>query len=165
MSFPELDIWASGMVFLLFFRPYVFCWNCLTTFATSMSFSYSSLSRHFLSTIVVIKFDISNSMFNSAKSHSFSNSSNFSQWSSGVSLAVCFAQKNLILSCICFFSASTTCYIVFYFVYFDIVGVGSVFRSCYWVRWFGSTCSQNILLYFFLFSVPLVGCSHVFFCN
>ena len=112
MSFSRLDTRVFGMVLFLFLRSYVFCWICLTTFSTSKFFPFISLSRNFLSVIDVINFDKSNSMLSSGNSHSFSNSSNFSQWSSGVSLSVCFAQKNLLLSCICFFSMSSICYIV-----------------------------------------------------
>ena len=112
MSFSRLDIPASRIVFFSFSQSYVLCWICSTTFSTSKSFSFISLSHNFLSVIEVIVFDVGSSVMNSGKPHSFFNSRNLSQWSSGAFLLVCFAQKNLSLSCICFFLVSSICYIV-----------------------------------------------------
>ena len=78
MSSSRFDIRASGMLFFLFFRSYVFRCISSATFGTSKSFSSSSLSRNFLSVIDVINFDISTSVLKSGKSHSFSNSSSLS---------------------------------------------------------------------------------------
>ena len=82
----------------------IFCCFCCTTFSTSKSFSFSILSHIFLSVIDVIHLDISNSVLISGGWHSFSNSINFSQWSSGVSVSVCFAQKNLLMRWVVFVS-------------------------------------------------------------
>ena len=117
-SFYRFDIRASGMVLFLFFRLYVFCCICSTTIGISQSFSFSSLSRKFLSVIDAIKFDISNSLLKSGKSHSFSNSNNFSQWSSGVSVAVCFAQKKSFRQLYFFVSLSNICCIFWFFFLF-----------------------------------------------
>ena len=93
MSFPRFDIRASGMVFFLFLLSNVFCCIYSTTFDIFRSFSFSNLSRKFLSVIDVINFDINDSVLSSWKSHSFSNSINFSQWCFGVCVSVCSAQK------------------------------------------------------------------------
>ena len=78
ISFSRFDISVSDMLFFLLFLLYVFCCFCSATFGTSKSFSFSSLSRSFLSVIVVIKFDISDLVLESGKQHSFSDSINFS---------------------------------------------------------------------------------------
>ena len=67
VSFSRFDIRASGMVFFLFFRSYVFCCICSTTFAKSKSFSSSSSSRIVLFVVDVIKIDKSNLVLNSGK--------------------------------------------------------------------------------------------------
>ena len=74
-------------------RSYVFCCTCSTTFNKSKSFTFNSLCRNFLSVIDAMNFDIIKFVLNSGKLRFFSKSSNFSQWSSGVSVSVCFAQK------------------------------------------------------------------------
>ena len=94
--FYRLDISAFCRVFLLFFVLYVFCYNCSTIFASPKSFSFSKLSRNFLSVNDVIQFDMRNSMLKSAKTHFFSISINFSQCTSGVCVSDCFAQKKSV---------------------------------------------------------------------
>ena len=42
MSFSCMDIRASGMVFFLFIRSFVFCWICSVTLGTSKPFSFIS---------------------------------------------------------------------------------------------------------------------------
>ena len=108
-SFFLFDVGAYGIVFFLFFRLYVFCCICSTTFGTSKSFSFSSLYRNFLSVFDAIIFDISISVLISGQSHSLSNPNKFSQWSCGVSVSVFVAQKNLLVRCICFFSVRNIC--------------------------------------------------------
>ena len=130
-----------------------FFWICSTTFGTSKSFSFISLSRKFLLMDDVISFDLTNLLLNSGKLRSFSNSSYFSPWPSGVSVPVRFAQKTP-LEMYCFFSVNTICCIVFLFCLF-----------WYCLGWLGirilifgaSQCPQEILLSFFLFSALFVG--------
>ena len=108
--FSRFDLSSSDMVFFLFLRSFVFCWIYSTTFHTSECFSFSSLSRSFLSVIDVLSCDINISVLNSGKSHCFSSSNFFSQWTSGVSVSVCFAQNILLFTCICFISVSNIRY-------------------------------------------------------
>ena len=93
MPLFQFDIWVSSILLFLFFRLYVFCCICSTTFGTSKSFASSYLSHNFLSVFDVKNFNFSVSVLNSEKWPSFSNSNNFSQWSCGGSVSVCFAQK------------------------------------------------------------------------
>ena len=113
----KLPVWYSLCSF-----GYIFLLDLLHYFWYIYVFFFINLSRIFLSVIDVIKSDISNSVLTSRKSHSFSNWSSFSQCSSGVSLFVCSAQKNLRLSCICFFSVSSFCYIGFSLYIFILFG-------------------------------------------
>ena len=98
ISFSQFDFSTSCLISFLYFLWYVFCCIFLTTFGTSKTFSFNSLSRKFLSVTDVINFDIGNSVLISGNLHSLSLSINFSEWSSGVSLYVCFfcfAQKEI----------------------------------------------------------------------
>ena len=93
ISFSRFHLSASSIVLLLFFVSYLFYCFCLTTFDIFNSFSFKSLSISVLSVVDVIIFNLSNSVQKSGKTHSFSSSVSFSQWSSGVSVFLCFAQK------------------------------------------------------------------------
>ena len=70
-SILEVPVWCS---FCSFGRM------CFVVFdQLSESFSFNSLSRNFASVMDVMNFDISNSVLNSGKLQSFSNSCNLSQ--------------------------------------------------------------------------------------
>ena len=107
--FSGFDLSASSKVFFLLFLSYVFSCISSTTFNTSKTSLFSSLSRSFLSLIDVVKFDINSLVLKSGKLHSFSISTNFYQWSSGVAVFFCFAQKHLLVGCMFFFSVSNIC--------------------------------------------------------
>ena len=119
------SVWynASGMVFFFFFRWYVFFCKSLTIFGMSKSFSVCSLSRNFLAVVDVIDLDINSLVLNSGLSHPFSSSISFFQWSAGVSVSDCFAEKNILVSCIRFFSAGNICRIVYSVFRFQFIPV------------------------------------------
>ena len=104
----RFDTSCFSTVFLLFLLLYVFCCICSTTFGTSKHFSFKNLSRSFLSLIDLINFDISALLLKFGESCCFSRSIIFSQWSCGVSVFVCSAQKTL-LGCFCFFPVNNIC--------------------------------------------------------
>ena len=81
------------LYFFLFFLSYVLHCICSIPFGTYQSFSFSSLCCKFLSVTDVINFNISKCVLNSGKLYSFCNSIYFSQWSIGVSVSACLAQK------------------------------------------------------------------------
>ena len=85
------DISASGLAFFVLFLLVVFCYIHSTTYGTSKSLSFNSLSRSSLSMIDGINCDTSNLVLKSRKLHPFSRSINFFQWCSGVAVSVCFA--------------------------------------------------------------------------
>ena len=94
ICFSFVVINASGIVFFLFFFSYVFCLIISIVFFISRVFSFISLSRNFLSVIVVMYLDISSCSAEMVpKMHSFSISISRLQNSSGASFSDCFAQK------------------------------------------------------------------------
>ena len=70
---------------IIFFLSFVFC-ICWTVFGTTKSFSSIHLSHNFLSLIDVMNFDMCRSVLKFGKCQFFSNSMNFSEWSSSVSM-------------------------------------------------------------------------------
>ena len=95
ISFSRLVIKASGIVFFRFFLWYVFCLIISIVFFESSFFSFIGLSRSFESVIAVIIFEMSkSSAVIPSNAHSFSISISRRQKPSGVSVSVCFVQKN-----------------------------------------------------------------------
>ena len=109
--FSRFDNGASGIVFFWSFHRMYFVISS-NTFGISNFFFFNNISRNFPSVIEVIIYDKRSSVLKSGEWHSFSNSTSFSQRFSGVSVSVCFAQKNDLVSYICFFSVDNICCIV-----------------------------------------------------
>ena len=101
-------VWCSSfpfcrMYFLVFVRPLS---------EHLVFFSFSSLSRSFLSVIHVINFNISNTVLCSGRSHSFYSSINFPSDLPVFPCLFVLRERNFLESCICFFPVNIICCII-----------------------------------------------------
>ena len=89
----------------------VFAW----LFPVSLNLFLSSMSRTFI-TVVVMNFDKSTWLLKYEITQLFCVLIIFSQWSSGVCVSDCFAQKSLLVNCIYFASVISICDIAWLFI-------------------------------------------------
>ena len=123
---------------------------------------FGSLSCKFPSVSDVINFNISKWVLIPGKLHSFCISVYFCQWSIGVSISACWAQKNLLVSCIGFSLVTIFCCLgwLLYLCYFfpDLFG----WRVALFDVVLRFAVPKGSLLVSFFFSIPFGSC-HCFF--